>query len=107
MHYVYAVEEIGRNRIKIGTTTDLKGRLSTLATGNSDELRYVGRWPGDEKVETLIHEALAGFRRRGEWFDMSPELVRSEITRLTGQEPYTDREIQFLTRLDQYEPVAA
>jgi hypothetical protein len=107
MHFVYCIEEVGRNRVKIGTTTDLKERLKTLATGNSDELRYVGRWPGGYDVETLIHDALAGLRGRGEWFHLSPELARSEITRLTGQEPYSDREIQFLSRLDLYESVAA
>jgi hypothetical protein len=100
MNYIYAIQEVGRNRVKIGTTTDLKDRISTLATGNSDELEYIGRWPGDQKVEIWLHGELKAYRRVREWFHITPDHAVDEISRLLGQEPYTDREIKMLARLD-------
>lgn len=100
MNYIYAIEEVGRNRVKIGTTTDLKDRISTLATGNSDELQYIGRWPGDREVELWLHSELKAYRRVREWFHITPEHAVDEVSRLLGQQPYTDREIKLLERLD-------
>lgn len=100
MNYVYAIEAVGTNYVKIGTTTDLDQRLVNLSTGCPHEVRYVGRWEGDLQTETAIHQALVTYRRRGEWFDIGAERAVWEVTRLLGHAPFTDREIYLLGQLD-------
>lgn len=61
--------------IKIGKTTDVKKRLGALQTGHPDQLSVVGTLMGDEATEIGWHNRFAAFRRRGEWFEPSPELL--------------------------------
>ena len=70
---IYFVREIVSGRVKIGYTKDegsLKSRLSTLQTGNPDEIELYGTIPGTMKVEKFLHRQFGRFRVRSnsEWF---------------------------------------
>jgi hypothetical protein len=56
---------------KIGHTTDtLKGRVAQLQTGQPATLRPLLEVDGD--YEAALHDRFVGYRRRGEWFDLTP-----------------------------------
>lgn len=80
--YIYAIKAVGTNRYKIGTTTDLKGRLATVQTGCPYPAQIVATWEGDRRLETAIHRELAEYRRVGEWFECDFELIRLKIESL-------------------------
>jgi hypothetical protein len=58
---------------KIGRTMDIAARLAELRTGSPDALELVASFPED--YESELHAKFAAFRRHGEWFAESPELV--------------------------------
>lgn len=64
------------NRIKIGTTTNLRGRLSSL---QPEEL--LGTEAGDASLERERHRMFAHLRVCGEWFRDDPSL-RAHIARV-------------------------
>lgn len=68
------------DRIKIGTTTDLRSRLASLP---HDEVLAVER--GDRSIESQRHAQFAHLRitRRGEWFRADPDLL-AHIDTLDG-----------------------
>lgn len=57
------------NLVKIGTTTNIIGRASTL---NPERILAVE--PGNQTKEAERHREFAASRRHGEWFDLTPEL---------------------------------
>lgn len=59
------------DRVKIGTTSNLKSRLGDLPY---DEL--LGTEPGGLSLEQYRHEQFAQYRLVGEWFSMSPKLIQ-------------------------------
>jgi hypothetical protein len=62
-------------RIKIGRTNKLGARLSTLQTGNSDQLEIVAFIQAVDmgQLEKVFHKKLAKYRTIGEWFTISEE----------------------------------
>lgn len=69
---IYFVQELGRDRIKIGRTTNLRGRLKTLQTSNSDKLTLLAYLPNQNSdMEKHIHEICGRYRLDGEWFKLS------------------------------------
>lgn len=85
MSVVYFVS--GGPCIKIGTSTNLKGRFASLQTSSMDELRLLGTIPGDVEIERSIHTRLGQFRKRGEWFLDCAE-VRAAIIELCGRDVF-------------------
>lgn len=73
--YVYAINARGTNRYKVGTTTDLKGRLAGVQTGCPYPAEIVATWVGDRRLETALHRELAAYRRVGEWFEIDDEWI--------------------------------
>jgi hypothetical protein len=77
----------GTNYVKIGVAENPKKRLSTLACGNPMPLDLVFSVTTkesalsfeDEWIEKEIHEELAPFQVRGEWFDLTEAQVASII----------------------------
>jgi len=61
--------------IKIGTTKDLKRRLSGLQTSHSEPLELMAAISDDRIGEFETHEQFAHLRIRGEWFRAEPELL--------------------------------
>ncbi|MFE7116605.1 GIY-YIG nuclease family protein [Streptomyces sp. NPDC057654] len=67
--YVYVIGAAGSTRVKIGTSTSPEKRLKELQTGNPDRLEVLWHTPGGRELENLLHQAFAGHRAEGEWFD--------------------------------------
>lgn len=84
MSVVYFIECVGR--IKIGYSTDLKGRMVALATGAPDALTLIAAIDGTVQVERAIHRHLDEYRIKGEWFADCPA-VRATIERLVAEGP--------------------
>lgn len=74
---------IGNNdrRQKIGFSSDVDKRLSTLQTGNPDKLyiHHVEEVPKDRArlLEHKLHRELNHKRIKGEWFDLTPDEAKS------------------------------
>ena len=59
-------------RIKIGFTTDIRQRLNSLQTANSNKLKLLYRIDdGGHALEKHIHEMCERYRLEGEWFLLS------------------------------------
>jgi hypothetical protein len=66
--------------VKVGkTTVDVKARLASIQTGSPVQLRVIAKFRTSHvgNAELLMHAALAPWRRKGEWFDCSPELAQA------------------------------
>lgn len=69
--FVYFVEEIGNDRVKIGFSTCPWKRLSGLKTSVSNELRLLWVFVGTRENEEYFHWLFQNHRVRGEWFVLS------------------------------------
>lgn len=71
---IYFIETPCGQYVKAGYTTDLYPRLSTIQTGNPQELQVMFVIQGDRRVEQEVHSALRPFHVRGEWFRRTKEV---------------------------------
>ncbi|HZP79743.1 MAG TPA: GIY-YIG nuclease family protein [Pseudolabrys sp.] len=72
---IYFVSEEGDDtRVKIGHTTNLPSRLSSLRTASAGELRLHLVIPGTRDDEKALHRMFAKSRLRREWFTRSPQI---------------------------------
>lgn len=55
-------------RIKVGRTSDLKGRMATLQTGSAYRISLMLSFSGGAVEEQILHRALKPWRLHGEWF---------------------------------------
>lgn len=81
--YVYLLNVVGTSFYKVGITSgDPNDRLRTLQTGNANELRLVeARYQENpQSVEQSIHQYLAEYRVRGEWFETELALIHDAYT---------------------------
>ncbi len=67
--------------IKIGFSTDLLNRLTTLQTGNEAPIREIGVIPFETEDEARseeerIHSYFGAFRAQGEWFYATPRIIQ-------------------------------
>ncbi len=69
--------------LKIGKADNVRKRLSGLQTGSPLKLELLAVAPGGLPEEVYFHESFAAHRRRGEWFELCPPIIR-EIVRLRG-----------------------
>jgi hypothetical protein len=86
--FIYAIGS--ETNQKIGFSSNVQQRLSTLQTGNPEKLRIhhtIEVVDGDRArlVEKMLHKAYSHKRVKGEWFDMSPKeathaLIFAEIS---------------------------
>lgn len=72
---VYFVQESGTNAIKIGTTRNVKQRISELMLNVPYLLSVLTVIEGNHEVEHALHARFAKHRIRGEWFRPVPELL--------------------------------
>jgi hypothetical protein len=72
---VYFIQAGDAGPIKIGHTNDVRKRLSMIQTSAPDHLRLLAVMDGGEAEERALHRELTDFRRVGEWFDPSPEVM--------------------------------
>ncbi len=78
---VYVVEQDGY--VKIGSSTNLKARLSQLQTGCAVPLRLLGTCSGGFAREKALHREFGAWRRHGEWFKFPPEVLATLLDRVT------------------------
>ena len=72
--YVYFVEEIDGDYIKIGLSKRPDERLQALQRFNGRALRVTMAIRGDYAVEREIHKRFKHIRGKGEWFKATKEL---------------------------------
>jgi predicted GIY-YIG superfamily endonuclease len=82
-YYVYVIggEE---SPVKIGFTKNLQKRLGAIQTGNPTPVKvhYTIEFDTEKEMryaEKRLHETLRHLRKKGEWFDLSPENARLEL----------------------------
>jgi hypothetical protein len=89
---VYFVQEGGGGAIKIGVTKNLKSRLATLRVNAPREMNVLAHVPGDERLETYLHDRFRGSHIRGEWYRSTPELFACIEELKTGPPVLSDSE---------------
>jgi hypothetical protein len=88
--------------VKIGfTTQDVRTRKTQLNTGNPEELQVIGSIVvRDDQDDRWLHEELAPFQYRAEWFHLTPE-SRAKIDNLiAAQHPDRRRTVDALMSPD-------
>lgn len=73
--WVYFIEAVGLDLIKIGYALDLEKRFTGLMTSSPAALTLLGVMQGGPRLETQIHTDLAEHRAHGEWFRKTPEVM--------------------------------
>jgi len=81
--YVYAIGPID-GPIKIGFTNNLDTRLRAIQTGNPlpVKIHHFIKFDNENdmrKAEKTLHETLRHIRKKGEWFDLSPDNAKLEL----------------------------
>lgn len=84
--YVYFVQAEKSLAIKIGISTNVAARFSSLCTGNHEKLRLVCWTEGGDVKERALHKRFAEYRIHYEWFNPGPRLVDFIHTVLRGEE---------------------
>ena len=82
--YFFAKSNFGDDEpdfIKIGFSTNLLNRLTTLQTGNEAPIREIGVIPFETEDEARseeerIHSRFGAFRAQGEWFYATPRIIQ-------------------------------
>lgn len=72
---VYFVRSYLTGLVKIGTTNNLRRRLSTFRNSHPGRLEVLGTMAGGREVEQVIHRRFAAQRFDREWFTETPALV--------------------------------
>lgn len=72
--WVYFIEAVGLERIKIGKANNPEARLAGLQTGSPVPLRLLGKIPGGHALEKKLHGEFASLWMDGEWFHATKEL---------------------------------
>lgn len=65
---VYAISD--GTHVKIGTSRNVASRIKSMQTANVNRLDLLWAEYGGPDFEAYVHEQLAEFHVRGEWFDL-------------------------------------
>lgn len=71
---IYFVEAIGCERIKIGYSRNVEGRLLEMQVDCPFDLELLVVTAGAKDIEPAVHDKFRGARVRGEWFEATAEL---------------------------------
>lgn len=77
---IYFIQPKGGGNIKIGTSIQLAGRLSQLASECGQELEVLAVVSGSFPIEKAMHRRFAHLRKVGEWFEPGSDLLAFIIT---------------------------
>lgn len=81
--FVYLMERVGSEVVKVGISRAPEERLRAMQTGHPDRLSIVRTWflgfREARTVESIVHRVLADHRLAGEWFSVSAEQAEAEI----------------------------
>jgi hypothetical protein len=78
---IYVIQAGLVGPFKIGYAREPQKRLGQLQTGNSEQLKLIKVVRGDRSLEKKIHRDLVAFRKQGEWFALTEDVI-SYISRL-------------------------
>lgn len=70
--YVYLIEAVGLELIKVGYSSNPRKRLRSLKLEHDVPMRIVHTLPGSRYTERQAHALLHEHRRIGEWFEAEP-----------------------------------
>ncbi|MBX9594075.1 MAG: GIY-YIG nuclease family protein [Roseomonas sp.] len=79
---VYVIQQGDCGPVKIGFTTGIEHRLSSLQTASPEPLRVIRMFHGTRKDERRLHASLAMHRLNGEWFKPVPEVLSAGHDRM-------------------------
>jgi hypothetical protein len=87
-HAIYFIREGTTDRVKIGYSANMEGRLSNLQVGNSSSLMFAGAIPvcsedRAKQVEADLHSSLHNLHIRGEWYTLTNTDVMRLVLNLT------------------------
>lgn len=72
--WVYFIEAVGADAVKIGVSTSVRERLGDLQGANCSPLRLLLLVAGDRTVEQRLHALMRAHRIQGEWFANGPPM---------------------------------
>lgn len=72
---VYALWSPDTNLIKIGFSTKIRNRVSSIRVASPVPLELLGTWSGTKLDEHRAHRELAEYRSHGEWFRLEPGVI--------------------------------
>lgn len=73
--YVYFIEALGLNKIKIGFSDNPERRISQLTTGSPVPLKLITKIPGSIQLERELQARFEPIRFDKEWFYATKELM--------------------------------
>lgn len=76
--FVYFIEAVGAEAIKIGFSRNPAKRLRSMASGSPFPLRLLAVFPATQSAELVLHDELWAYRTHGEWFNDCP-LIRKAM----------------------------
>ena len=72
--FVYFIEAISVNRIKIGYSDNPDKRIKQLLTGSALALEMRAVMPGSQATEKELHQRFSHLRIENEWFEFNDEI---------------------------------
>jgi hypothetical protein len=78
---------------KVGTTFDIRNRMSGIETHNPFEISLWGLIRGNRPLESQLHVELGAYRKRNEWFELDAEArtaIRSWLKKNGGEVSETE-----------------
>ena len=75
LNSVYFAQDVASGDIKIGTSKNVRGRVSKLCIETRRSLVVLATVHGSYQTEREMHQRFANARIRGEWFRPVPELL--------------------------------
>jgi predicted GIY-YIG superfamily endonuclease len=100
--FIYLVQIQESNLYKIGYSKNVIQRLATLQTANALELIIVERFfsLNARYLEREIHKHYEAQRVRGEWFQLSNDLIKDFIHTINNLDKVNDKYIQEIVKID-------
>jgi hypothetical protein len=85
---IYFIRTVGRPYVKIGFCGgDPVIRMAGLQVGAVDQLELMGASAGGPSDERAWHQRFDHLRARGEWFELTPELLKAIGLALAHDKP--------------------
>ncbi len=73
--FIYFIADTSTDLVKIGLARSVKARLGQMMTDNpSESLEVLYSFRGTRETESLLHDAFAEHRVRGEWFKLADSI---------------------------------
>lgn len=82
---VYFLQASPDGLIKIGYTSNLDSRISSIRSDSPSEIRLLASVDGTRELEAELHEEFASYNQHGEWFKPSREILQYVVNKLTEE----------------------